>query len=64
VEYVGREIPAVPLLETVPGIGSYRDLLIATETLPIERFHCVACTDASEARHERPLLQGRLLGLS
>ena len=38
VEHVGREIPAVALLETVPGIGPYRALLIATETLPIERF--------------------------
>ena len=38
VEHVGREIPAVALLETVPGIGSYRALLIATETLPITRF--------------------------
>ena len=33
VEHVGREIPAVALLETVPGIGPYRALLIATETL-------------------------------
>jgi len=39
VEHVGREIPAVALLETVPGIGSYRALLIATETLPIELLH-------------------------
>ncbi len=38
VEHAGREIPAVALLETVPGIGPYRALLIATETLPIERF--------------------------
>ena len=38
VEHVGREIPAVALLETVPGIGPYRALLIATETLPIKRF--------------------------
>ena len=38
VEHVGREIPAVALLETVPGIGPYRALLIATETLPITRF--------------------------
>jgi len=35
---VGTEIPSVALLETVPGIGPYRALLIATETLPIERF--------------------------
>jgi transposase len=36
---VGAEIPSVALLETIPGIGPYRGLLIATETLPIERFH-------------------------
>lgn len=35
---VGREIPAVALLETIPGIGPYRGLLIATEISPIERF--------------------------
>ena len=38
VEHVGRLIPAVALLETIPGIGPYRALLIATEVLPIERF--------------------------
>ena len=38
VEHMGREIPAVALLETVPGIGPYRALLIATEALPIKRF--------------------------
>ena len=38
VEHVGREIPAVALLETVPGIGPYRALLIATETLHFKRF--------------------------
>jgi len=38
VERMGREMPAVALLRTIPGIGPYRALLIATETLPIERF--------------------------
>jgi transposase len=38
IERTGREIPAVQLLRTVPGIGAYRGLLIATEVLPIERF--------------------------
>ena len=38
VEAVGRGMPVVALLETIPGIGSYRALLIATEALPIERF--------------------------
>ena len=38
IERMGREMPAVALLRTVPGIGPYRALLIATETLPIERF--------------------------
>ena len=42
VEHMGQKIPAVALLETVPGIGPYRALLIATETLPIERFHTPA----------------------
>ena len=35
---VGKEIPAVALLRTVPGIGPYRGLLIATEyTYPYGR---------------------------
>ena len=38
IERIGREIPAVQLLETVPGIGPYRALLIVSETDPIERF--------------------------
>ncbi len=38
VEQMGRRIPAVALLQTIQGIGSYRALLIATETLPITRF--------------------------
>lgn len=38
IEAIGREIPAVSLLRTIPGIGPYRGLLIATEVLPIERF--------------------------
>lgn len=42
VEHAGRKVPAVALLETVPGIGPYRALLIATETLPIERFRSPA----------------------
>ncbi len=42
VEHVGRLIPAVALLETIPGIGPYRALLIATEVLPIERFRTPA----------------------
>jgi len=39
---MGEEIPAVALLQTVPGIGPYRGLLIATEVLPIERFRTPA----------------------
>jgi transposase len=35
---IGREIPAVQLLETVPGIGAYRALVIVSETTPIDRF--------------------------
>jgi transposase len=38
IEHMGRQVPAVALLKTVPGIGPYRALLIATETLPITRF--------------------------
>ena len=38
IERMGDEIPAVALLRTVPGIGPYRGLLIATEVLPIKRF--------------------------
>ena len=38
IERVGAEIPAVGLLRTIPGIGPYRGLMIATEVLPIERF--------------------------
>lgn len=35
---VGATLPAVRLLQTVPGIGPYRALVIATEVLPITRF--------------------------
>ena len=38
IEHLAAELPAVTLLRTVPGIGAYRGLLIATETMPIERF--------------------------
>jgi len=38
IERVGEEIPAVSVLRTIPGIGPYRGLLIATELCPIERF--------------------------
>jgi len=38
IERTGSEIPAVQLLETVPGIGPYRALLIVSETHPIDRF--------------------------
>jgi transposase len=38
IEEMGRSIPAIALLRTIPGIGPYRGLLLATELLPIERF--------------------------
>jgi transposase len=38
IEKQSAEIPAARLLQTVPGIGAYRSLLIAAETLPISRF--------------------------
>jgi transposase len=37
IERTAAEIPAAVLLQTIPGIGSYRSLLIVTEVLPIER---------------------------
>ena len=42
VQRMGRDNPAVALLETIPGIGAYRALVIATETLPISRFRTPA----------------------
>jgi transposase len=38
IEAAGAKLPAVSLLRTIPGIGSYSGLLLATEVLPIERF--------------------------
>lgn len=38
IERVGSQLPAVSLLRTIPGVGPYRGLLIATEVMPIERF--------------------------
>jgi transposase len=38
IQRMGEDMPAVSLLSTIPGIGAYRGLLIATETQPIERF--------------------------
>lgn len=38
IEEVAAEIPSARLLQTIPGIGAYRSLLIVTEVLPIERF--------------------------
>lgn len=38
IEEMAAEIPAARLLQTIPGVGSYRSLLIATEVLPVERF--------------------------
>lgn len=35
---VAAQVPAAQLLETVPGIGPHRALLIAAEALPISRF--------------------------
>lgn len=35
---VADRIPLARLLQTVPGIGSYRALVIAAETLPMDRF--------------------------
>lgn len=38
IERVAETIPAARLLQTVPGIGAYRALLLAGEMLPISRF--------------------------
>lgn len=38
IQRVGATIPAVSVLRTIPGIGPYRGLLIATEVMPIQRF--------------------------
>lgn len=38
IERMGDEIPAVAVLRSIPGIGPYRALLIATEVMPVERF--------------------------
>ncbi len=38
IQRMGQDMPAVNLLSTIPGIGPYRALLIATETEPITRF--------------------------
>jgi transposase len=38
IEAIGEEIPAVAVLQTVPGIGPFRGLLIAAEVQPIKRF--------------------------
>jgi transposase len=38
VERQGAAEPAVELLQTIPGIGSYRGLLLAVEILPLWRF--------------------------
>jgi transposase len=38
IEEVAAEVAGAGLLQTIPGIGPYRSLLIATEVLPINRF--------------------------
>ena len=39
---MGRNNPTVAQLQTIPGIGAYRALVIATEALPITRFRTPA----------------------
>ncbi|HEX9106166.1 MAG TPA: IS110 family transposase [Longimicrobiales bacterium] len=38
VEKVAATLPACALLRTIPGIGAYRALALASEVLPVERF--------------------------
>jgi len=42
IRQMARQEPACALLETIPGIGSYRALMIAAEALPIRRFRSPA----------------------
>jgi transposase len=67
IERMGGEIPAVGLLRTIPGIGPYRGLLIATEATPIERFpapqHLVSyagLAPRSATSGLRPVRHGRI----
>ena len=38
VRTVSAEIPATGILQSIPGIGAFRSLVLATEILPVERF--------------------------
>jgi transposase len=42
IAHVAAQIPQVRLLQTIPGIGPYRSLLIVAETQPIQRFRSPA----------------------
>jgi transposase len=64
---MGTDIPAVTLLRTIPGIGAYRGLVIATETLPITRFpspaHLVSyagLAPTSSQSGKRPIRHGSI----
>jgi transposase len=67
IERVGNEIPAVALLRTIPGIGPYRGLLIATELLPIRRFpsprHVVSYAGLAPRSRQSGLRPVRMGGL-
>lgn len=67
IEQMGANIPAVTLLRTIPGIGAYRALLIATETMPINRFpspaHLVSyagLAPSSSQSGKRPIRHGSI----
>lgn len=67
VEVVASQIPAAAVLQTIPGIGAYRSLLIATEVLPVQRFptpgHLVSYAGlAPRSRHSglAPIRYGRI----
>lgn len=67
IEQIGQEIPAVALLRTIPGVGAYRGLLIATEVMPIERFprpaHLVSyagLAPRTKQSGERPVRHGHI----
>jgi transposase len=38
IRYVAAQSPEARLLQTIPGIGAYRSLVLVSELLPIERF--------------------------
>lgn len=64
---VAASVPEARLLQTVPGIGPYRALVICAEALPITRFHAPAklvsyagLAPRSRRSGERPVRYGEI----